>query len=88
MVFHLETSDQQTPDQSTNIGLQKAHNFEATYAEEFLLELVYNLQEARFNASALTDKVLLYFLDMAIMHARNTLTQHLVPATRVKPVAS
>jgi hypothetical protein len=71
----FEDSNDQILAQNKQIRIGRSDNKPISQAQ-LLLDIIYSLKEARLDASAINDSLLVYFLDMTILHARNTFKRH------------
>jgi hypothetical protein len=69
---YVEESNEQILDKNNQIRAEASDNNKPFSQADLLLDVIYSLKEARLDASAINDRMLVYFLDMTILHARNT----------------
>ena len=73
MTLNLDQSRAQLPIEECRVYVEDLES-QAGAQADILIEVIDKLQEARSEARGLNDKLLLYFIDMAIFHACETLT--------------
>jgi hypothetical protein len=76
VMAYFEESNDQIPVKNNQIDIEALDNNEGFSQADLLLDIIYSLKEARLDASAINDSMLVYFLDMTILHARNTFNRH------------
>jgi hypothetical protein len=72
MSLNLHQSREQLPIEEYRVHVKERENQTRTQADN-LVDVTNKLQEARSEARGLNDKLLLYFIDMAIFYACETL---------------
>jgi hypothetical protein len=73
VTFDLDESVEQSPIQDSPAYVEDQAE-QAGSRSDLLIQVTHKLQEARSEATGLKDKLFLYFIDMAIFHACETLT--------------
>jgi hypothetical protein len=73
MSLNLEESRAQLPIEEYRMYVEELEE-QASSQADILLDITNNLQEVRLQAQVLNGKLFLYFIDMAIFHACEKLT--------------
>jgi hypothetical protein len=73
VTFDLDETVEQFPIQESSVYVEDRAE-QTGSRSDLLTEVTHKLQEARSDARRLNDKLFLYFIDMAIFHACDMLT--------------
>jgi hypothetical protein len=73
VTFDLDETVEQFPIQESSVYVEDRAE-QTRSRSDLLTEVTHKLQEARSDARGLNDKLFLYFIDMAIFHACDMLT--------------
>jgi hypothetical protein len=76
MRAYFEDANEQILIKDNQIGIEGSDKNKPFSEADLVLDIIYSLKEARLDASAINDRMLVYFLDMTILHARNTFNRH------------